>query len=78
MNLSITISGQKPSEVKVSIKQHATGSNGDTPESRQLHTKVCEYLEPAIYEAVKAMVERGQLKRAVVLWDGNTFNIKSK
>ncbi len=78
MNLSVTISGQKPNEVKVAIKQHNTGSNADTPESRQLHAKVCEYLEPAVYEAVKALVKNGKLARATVLWDGNAFNIKSK
>ncbi len=77
MNLSVTISGQKPNEVKVSIKQLPAGHHTDTPESRALHKQVVEYLEPAVYEAVKAMVDRRQLTRATVLWDGVTFSLKA-
>lgn len=77
MNLSIQISG-KPSELRFCMRQQYTGASEYDPESRNLHKTLCDLLEPAVYEAVRGLVNSGVVQRATVHWDGQTLELKNK
>lgn len=75
MTLLIQISG-KPNEINVCMRQQYTGATEYDPESHNLHKTLCDLLEPAVYETVRGVVERGVIQQATVHWDGQTIRLK--
>lgn len=77
MNLSVSVSGKTPNDINVSMRIQNTGSNDDDPLMRVLHRKICNMLEPAVYEALRLCVSQGLANVVVLQWDGQTFRLKA-
>lgn len=77
MTLSVGITNG-PDGLTVAMTRLYTGEHSEPNESRLLCDKICNMLEPAIYEAVKDYVKHGGIPRVEIKWDDQTFRIKGK
>ncbi len=74
MTLSIGISGNSD-DLTVSIARLATGNGGVMPETLAVHNKICDVIEPAVYEVIRGLVRHNGIK-ATVKWDRQIIKVK--
>jgi len=77
MTLSIQISGETSNGVFVAMRVFQTGRHDDKPEITALHRKICDALEPAVYEGLKSCINKGLIKDAYLQWDAQQLHLKT-
>ena len=59
----------------VAMDRRFTGNDAEHMETIELHKRICDKLEPAVYNAVRGLVKDGVIN-AKVRWDGNIIKVK--
>ena len=73
MTFSVSVNGAS-NNLEVAMYRTHTGNESDY-NNIALHDRVCDKLEPVIYEAFRKLVREHEIQ-ATIKWDGNTIKVK--